>query len=527
MSTHSPRREIVDHLHRDGTPVAVARYVAVDLGAESGRVQLGTLADGHVTLEEVHRFVNGPVQLPDGLHWDVLGIHREVLSGIALAARRADGPIDGIAVDAWGCDYGLLDRDGELLGNPFHYRDHRTDGVMERVLEEIGAEEIYGTTGIQFMPFNTLFQLAAHRGSAQLDAARALATIPDLLAYWLCGRLAGERTAASTTQLLDVHTGDWARELAVRIGISAQILPPLVDAGTVLAPLRPEIARDAGLDPVPDVIAVGGHDTASAVASVPARGRDFAYLSSGTWSLLGMELEQAVTSEEARGYNLTNEGGVDGSVRLLRNVMGLWLVQECRRQWAREGVDHDYDTLHRMAQATPLGGPLIDPDAPELLHPGDMPARIAALCERSGQPAPDGAGATIRCALESLACKYRLVLERIERVAHRRAEVVHVVGGGARNATLCQLAADVLDRPVHAGPIEATALGNVMTQALAQGKVGSLAEIRAVVGASCSPDVHTPSPDRAAYEQLYARFLSVTGLEPVAADFAPTQGTNP
>lgn len=525
---------------------ALARYIAVDLGAESGRVQLGTLAGGRVKLEEIHRFVNGPVQLPSGLHWDVLGIHREILKGIALAARKADGPVDGIAVDAWGCDYALLDRDGEMLGNPFHYRDHRTDGVMERVLEEIGAEEIYGATGIQFMPFNTIFQLAAHKGSAQLDAARALATIPDLLAYWLSGRLAGEKTAASTTQLLDVHTGDWARELAIRIGIPAQVLPPLVDAGTVLAPLREEIARDSGLDPAPDVIAVGGHDTASAVVSVPARGRDFAYLSSGTWSLLGMELDSPVTSEEARSYNLTNEGGVAGTIRLLRNVMGLWLVQECRRQWAREGVDYDYDTLHRMAQATPVGGPLIDPDAPELLHPGDMPARIAELCERSGQPRPADAGATIRCALESLACKYRLVLERIERVAGRRAEVVHVVGGGSRNATLCQLAADVLDRPVHAGPIEATALGNVMTQALAQGRVDSLEEIREIVGASFSSDVYEPSEDRTACEELYQRFLSVTGLTstgkgrefPVRGAarepswnsqceaLAPTQGTN-
>jgi rhamnulokinase len=511
-----------------------ARYVAVDLGAESGRVQLGTLAGGRVTLEEVHRFDNGPIEQPDGLHWDVRRIHREVLSGIALAARRAGGAVDGIAVDAWGCDYGLLDGDGELLGDPFHYRDRRTDGVMERVLEEIGAEAVYGATGIQFMPFNTLFQLAAQTGSAQLGAARALATIPDLLAYWLCGRLAGERTAASTTQLLDVRTGDWARELAVQVGVPPQILPPLVDAGTVLAPLRAEIARDAGLDPVPDVIAVGGHDTASAVVSVPAHGRDFAYLSSGTWSLLGMELDAPVTSAEARGWNLTNEGGVAGTVRLLRNVMGLWLVQECRRQWARAGVDHDYETLQRMARAAPAGGPLIDPDAPELLHPGDMPARIAALCERSGQRAPDGAGATIRCVLESLACTYRLVLERIERVAGRRAAVVHVVGGGARNATLCQLAADVLDRPVHAGPVEATALGNVMTQALAHGRVDSLEEIREIVGASFASEAYAPSADRAACEELYARFLSVTNrpgsrpasAEPLAADFAPTQGTD-
>lgn len=502
------------------------RYLAVDLGAESGRVQLGTLAGGRVELEEIHRFVNGPVQLPSGLHWDVLGIHREVLRGIALAARRAGGPIDGIAVDAWGCDYGLLDRDGALLGNPFHYRDHRTDGVMERLLERLPREDVYATTGIQFLPFNTLYQLVSARGSAALESARALATIPDLLAYWLSGRLVAERTAASTTQLLDVRTGAWARGLMLRAGLDPAILPPLVEPGTVLAPLRAEIARETGLDPVPDVIAVGGHDTASAVVAAPARGGDFAYLSSGTWSLLGMELDAPATGADALAGNLTNEGGVAGTIRLLRNVMGLWLVQECRRQWAREGNDHDYDALRRMAAAAPPGGPLIDPDDDTLLHPGDMPARIAALCAASGQEPPRDAGATIRCALESLACKYRLVLERIERVAGRRAEVVHVVGGGARNATLCQLAADVLDRPVHAGPVEATALGNVMTQALAHGKVASLEEIRAIVAASFAPDVYEPAADRAPHAELYERFLAVTGLAPVAA-FAPTtQGTD-
>jgi len=506
-----------------GRPGA-ARYVAIDLGAESGRVQLGTLAGGRVALEEVHRFGNGAVSLPTGLHWDVLGLQREVVRGLALAARRAGGRVDGIAVDAWGCDYGLLDRDGELLGNPYHYRDHRTDGVMARVLTRIPRADVYRTTGIQFMPFNTLFQLVAARGTAALEGAATLAMIPDLIAYWLCGRLAGERTAASTTQLLDVRRREWARDLAARVGIDPSILPPLVDAGTPLAPLRATVAAEAGLDPAPQVIAVGGHDTASAVVAVPARGRDFAYLSSGTWSLLGMELDAPATGPEALAANLTNEGGVTGTIRLLRNVMGLWLVQECRRQWAREGADYTYDELHRLAAAAPDGGPLIDPDDPSLLHPGDMPARIAALCEASGQPAPRGPGATVRCALESLACTYRLVLERIERVAGRRAAVVHVVGGGARNAMLCQLAADVLERPVHAGPVEATALGNVMTQALAQGRVGSLEEIRAVVAGSVAPTVYEPSADRG---ELFARFLAVTGLEPVPAVAPTTQGPDP
>jgi rhamnulokinase len=499
-------------------------YAAVDIGAESGRVQLGSLAGGRVELREVHRFVNEPVRLPSGLHWNVLGLYGEVIRGIAAAAHAAGGRLDGIGVDTWGCDYALLDADGELLGNPFHYRDHRTDGVLERLLEEVPAAEIYGVTGIQFMPINTLTQLVAQRDAAQLKAAATLLTIPDLLSYWLTGRIAGERTVASTTQLLDVRTGAWATELVEKLGLPSAILPPLVDAGTTLGPLRAELTRELGLASAPDVIAVGSHDTASAVLAVPAAGRDFAYVSSGTWSLLGLELDAPVTNAEAQRFNLTNEGGVSGTVRLLRNVMGLWLVQECRRAWAREGADHDYEALQRMAAEVPFGGPLIDPDAPQLLHAGDMPARIAALCEAGGQRPPEGVAATVRCVLESLACKYRLVLERIERTAGQRAEVVHVVGGGARNATLCKLAADVLDRPVHAGPVEATALGNVMTQALAQRRVGSLEEIRRIVDASFAADVHEPAATRAPYDELYRRFLDATGLEPVIA-FAPTQGT--
>jgi len=505
-----------------GTPTV--HYAAVDIGAESGRVQLGTLAGGRVELTEVHRFVNEPVRLTSGLHWDVLRLWCEVVRGIGAAARATGGRLDGIGVDAWGCDYALLDGDGALLGNPFHYRDHRTDGVLARLFEEIPAQDVYATTGIQVMPINTLTQLVAHRGAAQLDAARTLLTIPDLLSFWLTGRVASERTVASTTQLLDVHTGEWAGELLDRLDLPSGILPPLVDAGTTLGPLRGELASELRLDDTPDVIAIGSHDTASAVVAVPALGSDFAYISSGTWSLLGLELDAPVTSEEARHFNLTNEGGILGTIRLLRNVMGLWLVQECKRAWAREGRDYDYETLQRMAADAPAGGPLIDPDAPELLHAGEMPARIAALCERNGQPAPADDAATMRCILESLACKYRVVLERIERVAGRTAGAVHVVGGGARNATLCRLAADVLDRPVHAGPVEATALGNVMTQALAQRHVGSLAEIRQVVAASVAPDVYAPSSDRAPFEALYARFLATTGLEPALAYAPTTQG---
>ncbi|MGB2712130.1 MAG: FGGY family carbohydrate kinase, partial [Conexibacter sp.] len=338
-------------------PSSTARYVAVDVGAESGRVLLGTLAGGRIALDELHRFANEPLQLADGLHWDVERIEREILHGLSVAGGLGV-PIDGIAVDAWGCDYALLDRGGTLLGAPFHYRDRRTDGVVEQVVEQLGRERLYAATGIQLLPFNTLFQLVAECDGPRLAAAATLLTIPDLLAFRLSGRIVAERTVASTTQLLDVHSGAWARPLLAELGLPDAILPPLVDAGTPLAPLRPELAAAAGLDPVPQVIAVGAHDTASAVVAVP---REAAYISSGTWSLVGLELDAPVTSAGALAANVTNERGVGGTIRLLRNVMGLWLVQECRRAWERAGSPYDYAGLSALAASAPAGGPLIDP----------------------------------------------------------------------------------------------------------------------------------------------------------------------
>jgi rhamnulokinase len=482
-----------------------ARYAALDLGAESGRAVLGRVGGGRVEIEEVHRFPNRPLRLPTGLHWNVLGLYADSLEGLRRCVASCDGDLAGVGVDAWAVDFALLDREGSLLGVPFHYRDRRTAGMVDRLRRRIPAQQLYETTGIQFMPINTLCQLLAMEGSRAIEAAETLLTIPDLFAYWLCGRAAGERTVASTTQMLGLD-GGWAEDVLERLELPRRILPPLVDAGTVLGPMRSEVAEEIGAVREIPVIAVGAHDTASAVVAVPAAaGEEVAFISSGTWSLVGYELDAPVTGEPARSLNVSNEAGVGGTVRLLQNVMGLWLLQECRRTWSREGRAQDYEELMQAAAQCPPG-PLIDPDDPALLAPGDMPARIAAACLAGGQEQPREIAQVTRCVLDSLACKYRLALEQVELVCGRRAGVVHVVGGGARNALLCRLTANVLDRPVHAGPVEATAIGNVMVQAMAQQRVGSLEEIRAIVADSVAVDVYLPAEPRRDFERLYERF---------------------
>lgn len=495
----------------DAVPRTV-RYAAVDLGAASGRVVLGQLADGRVTMDEAHRFANRPLRLPSGLHWNVGDLYTQVLEGIRCCATRVNGRLDGIGVDAWAVDFALLDGDGALLGLPFHYRDARTDGMVARLCERVPADSLYEATGIQFMPINTVCQLLAMESGLQLRMAERLLTIPDLLNYWLCGRAVSERTVASTTQMLGLD-GTWAEPLLSRLGLPVRLLPEVVDAGTVLGPLREEVRAEAGLrDDVP-VIAVAAHDTASAVAAVPALVGPVAFISSGTWSLVGLEVDAPVVSALARRYNVSNEAGVCGTVRLLTNVMGLWLLQECRRAWAAEGRDYDWDELVALARERP-SAQLIDPDDPALLAPGDMPTRIATACRDLGQAAPRDDADVVRCVLDSLACKQRLALERVEEVAGRRAEVVHLVGGGVHNALLCQVTADLLGRPLHAGPVEATALGNVMMQALAQGHVDSLHEIRRIVADSVDVTVYTPSAERDRCEELYARWCSL--VEPAA-----------
>jgi rhamnulokinase len=468
-------------------------YAAVDLGATSGRVVRGSLAGGRVELEEVHRFDNRPVRLPDGLRWNLLHLFTETLAGL----RRA-GELAGVGVDTWGVDYALLDGEDRVLGLPFHYRDDRTDGMIERAFERVPAEKLYAVAGIQTMPINTVFQLLADEGSAALQAAERIALVPDLLALWLCGELANERTNASTTGLLDARSGEWASELIGELGLPERLFGPLAEPGTELGALLGH--HDLGDTPV---YAVASHDTASAFAAVPVD-EHAAVLSSGTWSLLGLELPEPVLSDAARDATLTNERGIDGTTRLLKNVMGLWLLEESRRCWG----DTSYDELHELAKEAEPDVPLFNPDADEFLRPGDMPARIAAACERTGQPAPDGVGATVRSILVSLACKYRWTLERLEAVSGREVRRIHVIGGGARNDLLCRLTADLCGREVLAGPVEATALGNVLVQARGAGELASLAELRDAAAASAEPKLHEPSGDGETYE----RFLAVTGL---------------
>jgi rhamnulokinase len=485
-----------------GRSVQVA---AVDLGASSGRVMLARVGAGRVELAEVHRFPNGPVAVAGTLHWDILGLYRGVLDGVRAAGREAGG-IDGIGIDSWAVDYGLLDAGGALLGNPVHYRDARTDGVMERVLAEIGAGDVYATTGLQFLPFNTLYQLVAAAGTPQMAAARTLLLIPDLLAYWLTGQGRAERTNASTTQLLDARARVWARPLMERAGIDAGLFPPLIDPGDVVGHLQPEVLDATGLTGDVPVIAVGSHDTASAVAGVPATTPHFGYVSCGTWSLVGVELDEPVLGEDSRHANFTNELGVDGTVRYLRNVMGLWLLQESIRTWNAAGLPADLPSLLQDAARVPRFTALVDPDHPGFLPPGDMPDRIAAFCRRTGQTPPQSQAETVRCILDSLALAYRRVLAAAQQLSGKRVDVLHIVGGGARNTLLCQLTADACGIPVVAGPVEAAALGNALVQARALRAVdGDLGSLRALLVASQPLARYEPTGEQAAWEAAQAR----------------------
>jgi rhamnulokinase len=459
------------------TPVA-----AVDLGASSGRVMVASVSPDAVTLDEVHRFDNGPVSLLGRLHWDALRLYSEIVAGLrAAAAQRPD--LASVGIDSWAVDYGLLDRDGALLGNPVHYRDSRTDGVMSTVVGKLGAESLYETTGLQLLPFNTLFQLVA---AGSLEGAERLLLMPDLISYWLTGVAGTEVTNASTTQLLDVRTREWSSDLIARAGLPARLFGDLRRPGDPAGTLVPEV-----LDrPVP-VTAVGSHDTASAIVAVPADGDRFAYISCGTWSLVGVELPEPVLSPASREANFTNEAGVDGTVRYLRNVMGLWPLQECLRAWPGA----DLPTLLGEAAELPPLRVIVDVDDPAFLPPGDMPARIAAACAATGQPVPGSPAEFTRCILDSLALAHRRAVHQAQELSGHSVDAVHIVGGGARNALLCQLTADACGLPVVAGPVEATALGNALVQARALGVVsGGLGELRALLRRTQKIDVFQAKP---------------------------------
>jgi rhamnulokinase len=456
---------------RTTPPLAVA---AVDLGASSGRVIVGQVAarseTAQLRLHQVHRFANNPVSAGGMLQWDILRLHAEALAGLRKADREFG--LASAGIDSWGVDFGLLDSDGALLGNPVHYRDARTAGTVDRLLARIPAAELYAATGIQQLPFNTICQLVAAEGTSQLAAARTLLLIPDLLAYWLTGSAGAEITNASTTQLLDVRTRSWATSLMDRAKIPRRLFPQLRQPGDTIGVLLPEVAAAARMEirprPLP-LIAVGSHDTASAVASVPAAGGDFAYISCGTWSLVGVELEHPVLTEASRRANFTNETGIDGTIRYLRNVMGLWLLQESARTWEAAGMPAEETTVLRQARMVPPLRAVIDPDDPTFLSPGDMPSRIAQACEQTGQRPPQNPAETVRCIVDSLALAYRRTIGQLQALSDRQVETVHIVGGGARNALLCQLTADACGLPVIAGPVEATALGNILVQARAMG----------------------------------------------------------
>jgi len=468
-----------------------AAVAAVDLGASGGRVMVGQVGRGQLGLHEAHRFANTPVRVLGTLHWDILGLYRGMLDGLGAAARAFD--LASVGIDSWGVDYGLLDAGGALLGNPVHYRDTRTDGVVGEVQAKVPAADLYAVTGIQQMPINTIYQLAAAARTPQLAAARTLLLIPDLLAYWLTGEIGAEVTNASTTQLYDTRARDWAWDLIGRAGLPAGLFPALREPGSVIGTLRRELAAEPGLGglagsrpggPLP-VIATGSHDTASAVVAVPARGADFAYISCGTWSLVGVELDQPVLTEASRAANFTNETGVDGTIRYLRNVMGLWLLQESVRTWSAAGQRADLATLLDEAARMPPLQVVVDPDDPVFLPPGDMPARIAGAARRTGQRPPADPPAVVRCILDSLALAYRARLRQVQELSGRAVGTVHMVGGGVRNTLLLQLTADACGLPVVAGPAEAAALGNILVQARALGAApGDLAGMRALLRAT-------------------------------------------
>ena len=478
----------------------MSHYLAFDLGAESGRALLGSLAAGKLEVTELHRFPNTPVRVLGGLYWDTLRLWHEIQHGIGVAVR--DGiTLDGIGIDTWGVDYGLVGPDGGLCANPRHYRDPRTNGIMEKVFAIVPRGQVFGYTGVQFMQINTLFQVHAEKvmGSPALGCAKRLLNMPDLFNYWLTGEASSEATIASTTQFFNPTTMTWATELFKRLDLPGEILAPIALPGTLLGKTLDE--------PHTPVYATAGHDTAAAVAAVPVEGgANWCYISSGTWSLMGLELDVPIINEKSLAANFTNEVGVGGNVRFLKNIAGLWLLQECRRQWALDGSEYTYEQLAAMAvEARPFSA-AINPDA--FLEPGAMPSKIAAHCRDTEQAPPGTHAEYARAILESLALRYRNVLENLEALSGRRIDIIHIVGGGAKNGLLNQFVADCTGRKVTAGLSEATAIGNILVQAMGAGELKSLTEIRKVVRNSFEPGTYEPRPSDE-WERAYQRFKQI------------------
>ena len=486
-------------------------FLGFDLGAESGRGVLGHFDGEQLALSEIHRFPNGGVRVLNSLHWDVLRLWKEMKIALSICGQKGID-LSSIGIDTWGVDFALLGKDDVLLGFPYHYRDARTDGMLEEAFHRLPKKTLFERSGCQFLQINTLYQLLsmAVQKSPLLDVAETFLMIPDLFNFWLTGQKVCEFTNATTTQFYDPRKKGWSKEICEALDLPSEILPAIVQPGKQLGTLLPSVASETDLPEVP-VIAPACHDTGSAVAAVPAHGENWAYISSGTWSLMGIEVPEPIITNQALALNFTNEGGVENTFRFLKNIMGLWLVQECRRTWAQAGDEMSYAQMAQLAENAKPFTALIDPDNDAFLPPGNMPSRIVNYCRRTEQIPPSDTGEVLRCALESLALKYRWVLEKLEAVRGRSIHVIHIVGGGAQNQTLCQFTADATATPVVAGPIEATALGNIAVQATACGLIGSISEAREVIRRSF--DVITYEPKGSArWDEAYARFLRVTGL---------------
>jgi rhamnulokinase len=490
---------------------AASYHIAFDLGAESGRAMVGGFDGERIKLEQAARFPNVPVRVLNTLRWDVLRLFDDVKRALGQIERAHPRTVASLGMDTWGVDFALLGRDDELLSIPFHYRDVRTQGVIGKALERVPREEIFEQTGVQFMEINTLYQLLAMKlqGAPAIEQARTFLMIPDLFNFWLTGRKASEFTDATTTQFFNPRTRDWAYPLLSALDLPSDIFSPIVQPGTILGDLHPSVREETGAPEIP-VIAPACHDTGSAVVAVPAEAPSHAWISSGTWSVLGVTLPQPVINATALEYNFTNEGGAGGTIRFCKNVMGLWIVQECRRAWSRHSEEKSYADLVEMARRAPPFRSLIDPDDQEFLRPGDMPARIVSYSVRTGQPAPEGEGMFVRAALESLAYKYRFQLERLVKLTNKPVETIHLIGGGSQNELLCQFTADATGCAVVAGPSEATALGNILVQMVAVGELSSLEQARELIRRSFELKRYEPR-DTSAWEDNYERFRALIG----------------
>jgi rhamnulokinase len=486
-------------------------FLVVDLGAENGRINAVHFSDNLLAVEELHRFTNQPVQVQNSIHWDILNLWRNIKDGLTLAASQYGSNISGLGLDTWGVDFGLLASDDTLLGNPYHYRDPRTDNIMDAVFQKVTREEIFEHTGIQFLQLNSLYQLYSMlaSNSAILKAAKTFLTMPDIFNFWLSGEKNVEYTNATTTQCYDTRSGDWAREMLQDLGLPVEIFSTVISPGTVLGQIRSEVANETNLQQVP-IIAPATHDTGSAVAAVPMSGEDAIFLSSGTWSLMGVEVKHPIINEQSLAYNFTNEGGVQNTFRFLKNLMGLWLVQECRRSWfGAEGKNYSYQDLTQLAsRAAPLGTVIIPSDK-RFLRPADMPHEISLFCKETGQLLPDSKGAIIRCILESLALEYRWVAQRLSELTTMSLKKIHIIGGGSQNQLLNQFTADATGCMVISGPVEATTVGNAVVQAMAMKRINSLAEGRELVKRSFPIKIFEPKEDDC-WDKGYQKYLMLS-----------------